>query len=242
MAHLAAHSRRLNSGNWVLFLTPCHAAPWHSHTHAALPMRFLDCSPPGWGPAVECLNPGLGFEDGLGGGGTSSEAVDPSSRIGSESSGGRGSGGSSTAGSGGSEQQVQAQTLQPMPAALRDCRRRFNASAAIDAAFASERQRYEAAPAAFLQVHFPGVASGSATGNAVGGSGSGSSAGQAGDSNLSSGFGCSLPKQVVLFDKMLDSIAAWAQPRGYVRTKRFAHAQFGVDGEREAAVLLLERQ
>lgn len=39
----------------VLFLTQCHATPWYSHLHHPVPMRFLDCSPPGWlpgGPAA----------------------------------------------------------------------------------------------------------------------------------------------------------------------------------------------
>lgn len=31
----------------VLFLTPCHATPYYSHVHLPVPMRFLDCSPPG---------------------------------------------------------------------------------------------------------------------------------------------------------------------------------------------------
>jgi phosphatidylinositol glycan class B len=31
----------------VLFLTPCHTTPYYSYIHKAIPMRFLDCSPPG---------------------------------------------------------------------------------------------------------------------------------------------------------------------------------------------------
>lgn len=31
----------------VLFLTPCHTTPYYSYIHEAIPMRFLDCSPPG---------------------------------------------------------------------------------------------------------------------------------------------------------------------------------------------------
>ena len=42
----------------LLFLTPCHATPLYSHLHAAVPARFLDCSPPGWAPAVARLNAG----------------------------------------------------------------------------------------------------------------------------------------------------------------------------------------
>eukprot|EP00887_Chlorella_sp_A99_P001564 scaffold8.g1564.t1 len=50
--------RRLatEAGTSVLFLTPCHATPFTTHVHAAVPMRFLDCSPPGWAAAVERLN------------------------------------------------------------------------------------------------------------------------------------------------------------------------------------------
>jgi phosphatidylinositol glycan class B len=40
----------------VLFLTPCHATPYYAHVHRPLPLRFLDCSPPGWAPAVAALN------------------------------------------------------------------------------------------------------------------------------------------------------------------------------------------
>ncbi|XP_052180477.1 mannosyltransferase APTG1 isoform X1 [Diospyros lotus] len=31
----------------ILFLTPCHAAPYYSTLHRNIPMRFLDCSPSG---------------------------------------------------------------------------------------------------------------------------------------------------------------------------------------------------
>ncbi len=31
----------------VLFLTPCHTTPYYSYIHQEIPMRFLDCSPPG---------------------------------------------------------------------------------------------------------------------------------------------------------------------------------------------------
>ncbi|KAL4458160.1 hypothetical protein ABPG75_013025 [Micractinium tetrahymenae] len=40
----------------VLFLTPCHATPYYSHVHAAIPMRFLDCSPPQYAAATAALN------------------------------------------------------------------------------------------------------------------------------------------------------------------------------------------
>ncbi|KAL4535557.1 hypothetical protein Ndes2437A_g06266 [Nannochloris sp. 'desiccata'] len=40
----------------VLFLTPCHTTPYYSYIHKAIPMRFLDCSPPGWADAVHQLN------------------------------------------------------------------------------------------------------------------------------------------------------------------------------------------
>ena len=45
----------------VLFLTPCHATPYTTHMHArdpaaALPMRFLDCSPPQYAAATAALN------------------------------------------------------------------------------------------------------------------------------------------------------------------------------------------
>jgi hypothetical protein len=106
--------------------------------------------------------------------------------------------------------------LQPGPTALRECHRHFNASAAADAGFRSERQLFEAAPATYLQQLFPWDV-------------------------RSDGDSSRLPKQIVLFDGMLGRIAGWAQPRGYVETAHFAHAQFGVDGDLEAAVVLLER-
>ena len=41
----------------VLFLTPCHATPYTTHTHAPpVLLRFLDCSPHGWEGAVEAQN------------------------------------------------------------------------------------------------------------------------------------------------------------------------------------------
>lgn len=215
MAHLAARSRRLSANDWVLFLTPCHATPWRSHTHARTPMRFLDCSPPGWAPAVACLNP---------------EGFAPVGRLQDSSDSGRSSRGSGEGGSG------SRKPLQPLPAEQWECHLRFNGSAAGDAAFRSERQRFEAAPAAFLQQHFPGDANGGAVGGADVSAGSSGSLISGGSNPRGS-----LPKQLVLFDNMLDRIAAWARPRGYVQTQRFAHAHFGVDEEREAAVLLLER-
>lgn len=47
MDEIGAEWRRSPATTSVLFLTPCHATPWYSHLHAPLPMRFLDCSPPG---------------------------------------------------------------------------------------------------------------------------------------------------------------------------------------------------
>ena len=40
----------------VLFLMPCHSTPYYSHVHQAIPMAFLDCSPPGFGGPVGVLN------------------------------------------------------------------------------------------------------------------------------------------------------------------------------------------
>lgn len=41
----------------VLFLLNCHATPWQSHIHKPrLRLHFLDCSPPGYHPAVLALN------------------------------------------------------------------------------------------------------------------------------------------------------------------------------------------
>ena len=40
----------------VLFLTPCHATPYHSHVHRNIPMRFLDCSPPQYAASTLRLN------------------------------------------------------------------------------------------------------------------------------------------------------------------------------------------
>ncbi|XP_063682285.1 GPI mannosyltransferase 3-like [Bolinopsis microptera] len=39
-------SSSVKSGDSVVFLTPCHATPYHSHIHnAEVDLRFLDCSP-----------------------------------------------------------------------------------------------------------------------------------------------------------------------------------------------------
>ena len=39
-------STSVKSGDSVVFLTPCHATPYHSHIHAPeVELRFLDCSP-----------------------------------------------------------------------------------------------------------------------------------------------------------------------------------------------------
>ena len=201
MAHLARRADHQTLPGWTLFLTPCHATPWYSHLHRRLPMRFLDCSPPGWAPAVACLNPAPSSAEGL----IDTQARRDQGRLANTSkeiSSGRDVGG-----------------LQPATAALRECHRRFNASAAADAGFRSEQQLFEAAPAAYLQQLLPwDVRSGGAEESSK------------------------APKQIVLFDAMQGKIAGWAQPRGYVETTRFAHAQFGVDGDREAAVVLLERQ
>jgi hypothetical protein len=202
MSHLAGRADRQTLPGWTLFLTPCHATPWYSHLHRRLPMRFLDCSPPGWAPAVACMNPALSS---AGECNSSTEAGWRQGRL----SGDRLDISACTA----------AGPLQPGPAALRQCHRRFNASAAADAGFRSERQLFEAAPAAYLQQLFPWDVRSDVKGKSS-----------------------RLPNQVVLFDGMLGRIAGWAQSRGYVETARFAHAQFGVDGDREAAVVLLERQ
>ena len=201
MSHLAGRASRQTLGGWTLFLTPCHATPWYSHLHRRLLMRFLDCSPPGWAPAVACLNPAPASAGAF----NSTQAGWDQGRLAKDSTDVR----SCTA----------AGHLQPGPAALQECHRRFNASTAADAGFRSERQLFEAAPAAYLQQLLPWDIC---------------SNGEEESSRL--------PGQIVLFDGMLGSVAGWTQPRGYVETTRFAHAQFGVDGDREAAVVLLERQ
>lgn len=40
----------------VFFFMPCHSTPFSSHFHRDIPMRFLDCSPPGWAERVAELN------------------------------------------------------------------------------------------------------------------------------------------------------------------------------------------
>ncbi|GMH43330.1 hypothetical protein BSKO_11252 [Bryopsis sp. KO-2023] len=45
----------------VLFLLPCHSMPLYSYLHKKnVPMRFLDCSPPGWARSVAEMNLDLG--------------------------------------------------------------------------------------------------------------------------------------------------------------------------------------
>jgi hypothetical protein len=201
ISHLAGRADHHSLGGWTLFLTPCHATPWYSHLHRRLPLRFLDCSPPGWAPAAACLNPAASSA----GGHNSMEAGWDQGALGRDSA----DSSSCTARRG----------LQPATAVLRECHRRFNVSAAADAGFCSERQLFEAAPASYLQQLLPWD--------------------DRGDGEKESSR---LPKQIVLFDAMLGRIAVWAQPLGYVETTRFPHAQFGVAGDRQAAVVLLERQ
>ncbi|DBA74157.1 TPA: hypothetical protein ACH3X1_010956 [Trebouxia sp. C0004] len=51
-----AEEAKLQPSMHVLFLTPCHATPYYSHVHYNITMDFLDCSPPGWSQATQCLN------------------------------------------------------------------------------------------------------------------------------------------------------------------------------------------
>ncbi|DBA83269.1 TPA: hypothetical protein ACH3X2_006772 [Trebouxia sp. C0005] len=51
-----AEEAKLQPSMHVLFLTPCHATPYYSHVHSNITMDFLDCSPPGWSQATQCLN------------------------------------------------------------------------------------------------------------------------------------------------------------------------------------------
>ncbi len=53
---LIRHEAAAKPSTSVLFLTPCHATPYYSHTHAPIPMRFLDCSPPQHAAATSALN------------------------------------------------------------------------------------------------------------------------------------------------------------------------------------------
>ncbi len=232
MWHLARHTR---PGDSVLFLTPCHATPFYSHVHRAVRMRFLDCSPPGWAPVVACLNPSsappvptnmcaaaVGMDAvaaGLGALGSGGSAHGDAGIA-----GGRGGGGS---GGGGNWRLTQ-------PAQLAYCRRRFNVSAGTDPRFRIERQRFEAAPAAFLEQQYPWLPP--AHGGGCGGGGGGGGGAGSGDSGGASG---GLPTHVVLFDHMQKAVASWSQPRGYVRTHRFGHALFAVDGDHEAALVVL---
>jgi phosphatidylinositol glycan class B len=47
MSYLQTSQTTSSSSLSVLFLTPCHTTPYYSYIHKAIPMRFLDCSPPG---------------------------------------------------------------------------------------------------------------------------------------------------------------------------------------------------
>jgi hypothetical protein len=69
-------------GTHVLFLTPCHATPWHAHMHnPGAQMTFLDCSPSGLHRAVVAQNTPLAtglfhLADGVAGHSTAGQAWD----------------------------------------------------------------------------------------------------------------------------------------------------------------------
>lgn len=49
-----------------------------------------------------------------------------------------------------------------------------------------------------------------------------------------------LPSHVVLFDHVYLKVGPWLQRHGFQVSRRFSHADFAVDREHEATVLLLE--
>lgn len=209
MQHLTA---TLEQGDYVLFLTPCHAGPWQSHLHRLLPtMRFLDCSPPGWAPVVYCLN----------------AKTSPISRNGVEN--------------------ATPALRQDWPAHLSYCHRLFNGSAMADSSHRSSWQRFESQPLRVLeetesQDH--NVASSrqldSSKADCIRSSPatSSSSTGKSVPSRLTADR---RPTHVILYNHMLPKIVQWLLQGGYNQTNSFAHADFAVDREHEAAVLVYTR-
>ncbi len=110
----------------------------------------------------------------------------------------------------------------PVPPHL--CHLLFDTSAASDPSYRSELQRFEAQPLLELQ-RLSGAAAAQGAGTSAGGS------------SL-----CSLPSYIVLFDHVHERVGPWLRQHDYWISHRFAHADFAVDRDHQAALLLLKRR
>lgn len=129
----------------------------------------------------------------------------------------------------------------PSPAKLSGCYRMFNGSAAADHTYLSDWQQFELRPVGKLEELEPrkhGVAEQM----------------QSGPNTCSSfGSGCDIESaqtryvahsgttHVVLFEHMLPKVAEWLHEGGYIHAASFMHADFAVDREHEAFVLVYKR-
>ncbi len=188
----------------LLFLTPCHATPLYSHLHARrVATRFLDCSPPGWAAAVARLNCGAPAWPG---------------RQASHGSG---------AALAADRQQHACESCEARPPGAGDtgqcgtrdsCRGscvgadsiRTSGAVMQAAATRSERQLFEADPAAWLATHYP----------------------------LTAPDGAALPTYVILFSNQLAAVGGWLQEGGYRLSQDLFHTHFAVDNGHEARVLV----
>ena len=205
----------------LLFLTPCHATPLYSHLHIRLSTRFVDCSPPGWAPAVARLNAGAlawprrqvshGSFVGVSAqrphdARRSCEAPQPgiadSGQCDTQESR-RGSCASTSSLRSGAAAIVHATTQ--VAASSVD-----TAAATHPADIRSERQRFEADPLAWLATRYPPTAT----------------------------DGAALPTYVILFSDQLAAVEGWLQEGGYRLSRDFFHTHFAVDNGHQARVLV----
>ncbi len=172
-------------------------------------------SPPGWAPVVACLNSGV-------------DSQHPTPTEVRQDCRGRTDECASSAGA----------TVSTCPAAPPDagppvlrppmpphlCHLLFDTSAASDPKYRSELQRFEAQPLLELQ-RLTGAAATQGAGTSAGG-----------------GSLCSLPSYIVLIDHEHERVWPWLRQHDYWIAYRFAHADYAVDRDHQAALLLLRRR
>lgn len=145
ISYLAAEAQH-SPGDSLLFLTPCHATPLYSHLHRPLAARFLDCSPPGWAPAVACLNGGASA-----GGGALSGGSNRSGQAGGWSA------------AGGMQRRAAAEAAAARDADVARClgaaraqrEQQLRDSALDGSVVRSESDRFEQNPQQWLQAEYP---------------------------------------------------------------------------------------
>ena len=187
----------------LLFLTPCHATPLYSHLHMRLATRFIDCSPPGWTAAVAQLNAGAPAWPQL--------QVSNGSNVGLSAHRPHNASGSCEPAQPGAGDTGQRETRNSRRGSCVSADSiRTSAAAAHPAATRSERQLFEADPAAWLATCYP----------------------------LAAPDGDALPTYVILFSNQLAAVGGWLQKGGYRLSYDFFHTHFAVDNGHEARVLV----